>query len=103
LIHKLLLSSLKMHEIRTGMQDRLGPDLDWCTGLDGVSITKCGLKANVSGNEGVLLVCGGSWLGIKLMNLALRKPFRSSCSLARQCWAAVTGKPVWRCLRMCVK
>lgn len=34
------------------MQDRLGPDPDWCTGLDGASTTKCDIKANVSGNEG---------------------------------------------------
>lgn len=52
--------------------------------------------------KGLLLVCGGSWLGIKLMKPDLHKTFRSSYSLGRLCWATVTGKPVWRCLSGCV-
>lgn len=52
--------------------------------------------------KGLLLVCGGSWLGIKLMKPDLHKTFRSSYSLGRLCWATVTGKPIWRCLSGCV-
>lgn len=52
LIHKLLLSNLKMHGIRTAMQDRLGPDPDGYRDLNVPSTSKCDLKANLSGNEG---------------------------------------------------
>lgn len=53
--------------------------------------------------KGLLLVCGGSWLDIKLMKLALLKPFRFYYSLGRPYWTSVAGKPVSRCLRVCVK